>query len=213
MPFQPIASTLVMLQVCASQMDRQKAASCSGAPEAGDQANASGRQLFVQFKQLLAAAEAKVSGYDKLNALLQSEQRSVGHLEQALQLQQRHIERFSAQDLLVAQLTQHMAIQTQSLEQVQNTCNLQSQQLASVKAEAQRLHQEVGQKRKRTEALEWHSACQQQSIDQLERKLQEYKRICSNAVRESQVSIHFTLCSYHVSALHAYMKSLCTCTA
>ncbi len=142
-----------------SVMDCQLVASSSTACEAGDAVNASGRQLFAQFKQLLEAAEAKVTGYDELHALLQNEQRSVGQLERALQLQQRHIDRFTAQDLLLAQLTQQMAIQAQALEQLQSTCRQQKQQLASAKAEASQLQQEVGHKRKRIEALEWHGAC------------------------------------------------------
>lgn len=168
-------------------MDCQLVASSSTTSEAGDAVNASGRQLFAQFKQLLEAAEAKVTGYDELHALLQNEQRSVGQLERALQLQQRHIDRFTAQDLLLAQLTQQMAIQTQALEQLQGTCRQHKQQLASAKAEASQLQQEVGHKRKRIDALEWHGACQEQSISKLEHRVHEYKRICSYVARESQV--------------------------
>ncbi|KAA6427373.1 MAG: hypothetical protein FRX49_02037 [Trebouxia sp. A1-2] len=167
-------------------MDCQLVASSSSTSEARDAVNASGRQLFAQFKQLLEAAEAKVTGYDELHALLQNEQRSVGQLERALQLQQRHIDRFTAQDLLLAQLTQQMGIQAQALEQLQNTCRHQKQQLASAKAEASQLQQEVGHRRKRIEALEWHGACQEQSISKLEHRVHEYKRICAYVARESQ---------------------------
>lgn len=168
-------------------MDRQSGASSCETTEARDISNASGRQLFAHFKQLLEAAEAKVTGYDELHALLQNEQRSVGQLERALQLQQRHIDRFTAQDLLLAQLTQQMAIQSQALEQLQKTCRQQNQQLSAVKSEALTYQQEVGQKRKRIEGLESHKACQEQSIGKLEQKIQEYKRICSFVARESQV--------------------------
>ncbi len=168
-------------------MECQLVAPSSTSSEAGDAVNTSGRQLFAQFKQLLEAAEATVTGYDELHALLQNEQRSVGQLERALQLQQRHIDRFTAQDLLLAQLTQQMAIQAQALEQLQSTSRQQKQQLAAATAEVSQRQQEVGHKRKRIEALEWHVACQEQSISKLEHKVHEYKRICSYVARESQV--------------------------
>ncbi|KAL0031901.1 hypothetical protein WJX79_004281 [Trebouxia sp. C0005] len=41
-------------------------------------------------------------------------------------------------------------------------------------------------KRKRIEALEWHGACQEQSISKLEHRVHEYKRICAYVARESQ---------------------------
>ena len=182
-------------------MDCQLVASSSSTSEARDAVNASGRQLFAQFKQLLEAAEAKVTGYDELHALLQNEQRSVGQLERALQLQQRHIDRFTAQDLLLAQLTQQMGIQAQALEQLQNTCRHQKQQLASAKAEASQLQQEVGHRRKRIEALEWHGACQEQSISKLEHRVHEYKRICAYVARESQVWPGETPCMYSAHVL------------
>ncbi|KAL0024429.1 hypothetical protein WJX77_002107 [Trebouxia sp. C0004] len=142
--------------------------------------------MFTQFKQLLTAAEAKATGYDELHALLHIEPRSVGQLERALKLQQRHIDRFTAQDLLLAQFTQQMAIQAQAMEQLQSTCRQQKQQLASAKAQAAQLQQEVGHKRKRIEALQWQSAGQEQSISKLENRVHEYKRICSYVARESQ---------------------------
>ena len=184
-------------------MDCQLVPSSSTTSEAGDAVNASGKQLFAQFKQLLEAAEAKVTGYGELHALLQNEQRSVGQLERALQLQQRHIDRFTAQDLLLAQLTQQMAIQTQALEQLQGTCRQQKQQLVSAKAEASQLQQEVGHKRKRIEALEWHGACQEQSISKLEHRVYEYKHICSYVARESQVRTCETPCTYSAHILCA----------
>jgi len=182
-------------------VDCQLVASSSTTSEAGDAVNASGRQLFAQFKQLLEAAEAKVTGFDELHALLQNEQRSVGQLERALQLQQRHIDRFTAQDLLLAQLTQQMAIQAHAWEQLQATCRQQQQQLAAAKAEASQLQQEVGHKRKRIEALEWHGACQEQSISKLEHKTCEYKRICSYVARESQVRTFETPYMYQAHIL------------
>ena len=171
-------------------MDVHLGPSSSATSEASDPANAPGSQLFAQFKQLLAAAEAKVTAYDELHALLRTEQRSVGELERALGLQQKHIDRFTAQDLLLAQLTQQMGLQSHALEQLQKTCWHQGQQLAALKAEASSLQQEVGHKRKRIASLEMHNGCQEGSIATLQRKLQDYQRICSFVARESQVRLY-----------------------
>ena len=171
--------------------------------------HASGMQLVLQFKQLLAAVEAKVAGYDELKALLENEQRSVRQLERALQLQQRHIDKFSAQDLLLAQLTQQMALQAQTFEQLQSKHIQQAQNLASAKTDADRLEQEVGNKRKRIESLEWHGSRQNRSIKKLEHQLQQYKRICSYVTHKSRVSRsqRHHLCLYPTRALGLFMRS------
>ncbi len=80
-----------------------------------------------------------------------------------------------------------MALQGQALEQLQSTYCKQNQQLVVVKAEASQLLQEVGQKCKRIEALEWHGTYQERKVSTLEHRVQEYKRICTYVARESQV--------------------------
>lgn len=172
-------------------MDRNIGSSPSSAPPAADAldpiaANASSRQLFAQFKQLLEAAEAKVSGYHELHSMLQNEQRSVGQLERALHLQQRHIDRFTAQDLLVSQLTQQLSVQSQAVEQLQSSCSQHSQQLEKCQAHASALQQEVGQKRKRIDSLMEHGMYQDTRIRGLEKKLQQYKSLCAYFATESQ---------------------------
>ena len=171
-------------------MNRNIGSSPSVPPEALDaaSANATSKQLFAQFKQLLEAAEAKVSGYHELHAMLQNEQRSVGQLERALHLQQRHIDRFTAQDLLVSQLTQQLTVQSQAVEQLRSSCNQRSQQLESCQAHASALQQEVGQKRKRIDSLMEHGMYQDKRIRGLEKKLQQYKSLCSYVANESPVS-------------------------
>ena len=172
------------------EMDRHNVSSPSVNSEALDAAaaTASSRQLFAQFKNLLEAAEAKVTGYDELHAMLQSEQRSVGQLERALHMQQRHIDRFTAQDLLVSQLAQQLTVQSQNVEQLRTTCHQLSQQLESCQALAANLQQEVGQKRKRIDSLMEHGVFQEKRIRGLEKKLQQYKSLCSYIASESQVS-------------------------
>ncbi|KAL3132880.1 hypothetical protein ABBQ38_006799 [Trebouxia sp. C0009 RCD-2024] len=171
-------------------MDRKIGSSPSALPpaEALDAvaANASSRQLFAQFKQLLEAAKAKVSGYHELHSLLQNEQRSVGQLERALHLQQRHIDRFTAQDLLVSQLTQQLTVQSQAVERLQSSCSQRLQQLEECQAHASALQQEVGQKRKRIDSLMEHGMYQDKRIRGLEKKLQQYKSLCSYVASESQ---------------------------
>ena len=170
-------------------MDRRSGASSSlTAEDGGVPQHASGMQLVLQFKQLLAAAEEKVSGYDELKALLENEQQSVRQLERALQLQQKHIDKFSAQDMLLAHLTQQMAMQARTFQQLESKNIQQAHNLALAKTDADRLEQEIGQKRKRIETLEYHDLCQSQSIKKLGHQLQQYKRICSYVAHESQVS-------------------------
>lgn len=210
-------------------MDRNIGSSPSSAPPAADAldpiaANASSRQLFAQFKQLLEAAEAKVSGYHELHSMLQNEQRSVGQLERALHLQQRHIDRFTAQDLLVSQLTQQLSVQSQAVEQLQSSCSQHSQQLEKCQAHASALQQEVGQKRKRIDSLMEHGMYQDTRIRGLEKKLQQYKSLCAYFATESQVG-HYSSkthqppfqfpvalivgCDYYTSTLPAAAASHC----
>ena len=172
------------------EMDRHNVSSPSVNSEALDAAaaTASSRQLFAQFKNLLEAAEAKVTGYDELHAMLQNEQRSVSQLERALHMQQRHIDRFTAQDLLVSQLTQQLNVQSQNIEQLRTTCLRRSQQVESCQARAANLQQEVGQKRKRIDSLMEHGVFQEKRIRGLEKKLMQYQSLYSYIASESQVS-------------------------
>ncbi|DBB04334.1 hypothetical protein WJX77_010670 [Trebouxia sp. C0004] len=135
--------------------------------------------MFSQFKQLIDAAEAKVSGFDKLQVSLQASQKEVTMLEQLVQTQQKQLESFSAQDQLVSQLTRRLAAQSQALEQLEVSSQHREKQFDVVQSQAIVLQQEVGQKRKRIQDLESDGTFKVQKIQQLQHKLQEYRGICS----------------------------------
>ena len=171
-------------------MDRHNDPSPSVSSKALDAAaaSASSRKLSAQFQNLLAAAEVKVTGYDELRAMLQNEQQSVGQLERAVHMQQRRIDRFTSQDLLVSQLTQQLNMQSQNVQQLRSTCQQHSQQLESCQAHAANLQQQVGQKRKRIDSLINHGALQEKRIHGLEKRLQQCKTLCSYTASKIQVS-------------------------
>ncbi len=75
--------------------------------------------LFSQLKELLDTAEAKSIGYDDLQLSLQNEKRSVDQLRRALETQQRQIDSFVTQDVLVSQLTSQLAAQSKTIEQME----------------------------------------------------------------------------------------------
>ncbi|DBA78138.1 TPA: hypothetical protein ACH3X2_008106 [Trebouxia sp. C0005] len=135
--------------------------------------------MFSQFKQLIDAAEAKVSGFDELQFSLQASQKKVTRLEQLVQTQQKQLESFSAQDQLVSQLTRQLAAQSQALEQLEASSQRREKRFEAVQSQAVFLQQEVGQKRKRIQDLESDGTSKVQKIQQLQHKLQEYRGICS----------------------------------
>ena len=143
--------------------------------------------MFSQFKQLLDAAEAKVSGFDELHASLQATQKEVKRLEQVVQTQQQQLDSFSAQDQLVAQLTRRLAAQSQALEQLETSNERREKQYDTVQTQAAALQQEVGQKRKRIQDLESDGTCKVQKIEHLEQRLEEYRSICSYVTAHTQV--------------------------
>lgn len=143
--------------------------------------------MFSQFKQLIDAAEAKVSGFDELQVSLQTSQKEVKRLEQLVQTQQKQLESFSAQDQLVSQLTRRLAAQSQALEQLEASTQRREKQFEAVKSQAVVLQQEVGQKRKRIQDLESDGTSKIHKIQQLQHKLQEYRGICSYVSLHTQV--------------------------
>ncbi len=143
--------------------------------------------MFSQFKQLIDAAEAKVSGFDELQASLQASQKEVTRLEQLVQTQQKQLESFSAQDQLVSQLTRRLAAQSQALEQLEASSQRREKQFEAAQSQAVFLQQEVGQKRKHIQDLESDGNFKVQKIQQLHHKLQEYRGICSYVSLHTQV--------------------------
>ena len=146
--------------------------------------------LFHQFKEILDSAEAKVVGYDQLQASLQNEKRSVEHLKQALSAQQHKLDSFHSQEALVAKLTCQLADKTEALERLEARCRQQTEQHDSAQTEAAATQLELGLKRKRVDELERDSSSKQQRVERLEQELQEYQGLCAYVAAHTQVRHH-----------------------
>ncbi|DBB04332.1 hypothetical protein WJX77_004983 [Trebouxia sp. C0004] len=142
--------------------------------------------LFSQLKELLDTAEAKSIGYDNLQLSLQDEKRSVEQLRRAFEAQQRQIDSFVTQDVLVSHLTSQLAAQSKAIEQMESKLQQQEQQYHSAQTQATASQQELGHKRKRIQELEHEGSNKQQKIEQLGEQLAEYKDICSYVVTHTQ---------------------------
>lgn len=143
--------------------------------------------LFSQLKELLDTAEAKSTGYDDLQLSLQNEKRSVEQLRRALETQQRQIDSFVTQDVLVSQLTSQLAVQSKAIEQMEARLQQQEQLYYSAQTQATASQQELGHKRKRIQELELEGSSKQQKIEQLGEQLADYKDICSYVMTHTQV--------------------------
>lgn len=143
--------------------------------------------LFSQLKELLDTAEAKSIGYDDLQLSLQNEKRSVDQLRRALETQQRQIDSFVTQDVLVSQLTSQLAAQSKTIEQMEARVQQQEKLYYSVQTQATAFQQELGHKRKRIQELELEGSSKQQKLDQLGEQLADYKDICSYVMTHTQV--------------------------
>ncbi|KAL0048769.1 hypothetical protein WJX82_010587 [Trebouxia sp. C0006] len=142
--------------------------------------------LFSQLKELLDTAEAKSIGYDDLQLSLQNEKRSVDQLRRALETQQRQIDSFVTQDVLVSQLTSQLAAQSKTIEQIEARVQQQEKLYYSVQTQATAFQQELGHKRKRIQELELEGSSKQQKLDQLGEQLADYKDICSYVMTHTQ---------------------------
>jgi len=143
--------------------------------------------LFSQLKELLDTAEAKSIGYDDLQVCLQNEKRSVEQLRRALETQQRQIDSFVTQDVLVSQLTSQLAAQTKTIEQMEARVQQQEKLYYFAQTQATASQQELGHKRKRIQELEVEGSSKQQKIEQLGEQLADYKDICSYVMTHTQV--------------------------
>jgi len=143
--------------------------------------------LFSQLKELLDTAEAKSIGYDDLQLSLQNEKRSVEQLRRALETQQRQIDSFVTQDVLVSQLTSQLAAQSKAIEQKEARLRQQEQLCYSAQTQATASQQELGHKRKRIQELELEGSIKQQKLEQLGEQLADYKDICSYVMTHTQV--------------------------
>ncbi|KAL0027597.1 hypothetical protein WJX79_000635 [Trebouxia sp. C0005] len=142
--------------------------------------------LFSQLKELLDTAEAKSIGYDDLQLSLQNEKRSVEQLRRALETQQRQIDNFVTQDVLVLQLTSQLAAQSKAIEQMEGRLQQQEQLYNSAQMQATASQQELGHKRKRIQELELEGSSKQQNIEQLGEQLADYKDVCSYVMTHTQ---------------------------
>lgn len=142
--------------------------------------------LFSQLKELLDTAEAKSIGYDDLQLSLQNEKRSVEQLRRALETQQRQIDSFVTQEVLVAQLTSQLAAQSKAIEQMEAKLQQQEQLFYSAQTHATASQQELGHKRKRIHELELEGSSKQQKLKQLGEQLADYKDICSYVMTHTQ---------------------------
>lgn len=145
--------------------------------------------LFSQLKELLDTAEAKSIGYDDLQLSLQNEKRSVEQLRRALETQQRQIDNFVTQDVLVLQLTSQLAAQSKAIEQMEGRLQQQEQLYNSAQMQATASQQELGHKRKRIQELELEGSSKQQNIEQLGEQLADYKDVCSYVMTHTQVRV------------------------
>lgn len=157
-------------------------------------ASVSSMYLFAQIKGILEAAEAKVAGYDELSSLLETEQRSVGQLQRALQMQHRHIENS----------TRQLAAHEQALERLQDYCRTLEEQLNSAQTRIVALQQENSCKRLKLSQpapatvpvqLEKSGVSSEQDrIAVLEQRLQSYESICSYVALQTKVQFTPTFC-------------------
>lgn len=143
--------------------------------------------FFSQLKELLDTAEAKSIGYDDLQLSLQNEKRSVEQLRRSLETQQRQIDNFVTQNVLVSQLTSQLAAQSKTIEQMETRLQQQEKLCYSVQTQATASQQELGHKRKRIQELEVEGSSKQQKIEQLGEQLADYKDICSYVMMHTQV--------------------------
>ena len=165
--------------------------------------NASSRQLVALFKHLLERLEAKPTGCDDLQDVVQTRQPSAGQLGRTSQLQQSDGDGFTAHEILMSQLIQQLNVQSQAVEQLQNNCQRRQQQFDSSRAHAAELQQEVGQKRKRIASLTGYEGFQEKKIRTLEKKLQHYRNLCLYIATASEVS-HSVTARRSMKQLHEY---------
>jgi len=189
------------------QMAQQDSNSSPAEPKPEQASNLpSCNMLFSQLKELLDTAEAKSIGYDNLQLSLQNEKRSVEQLRRALETQQRQIDSFVTQDVLVSQLTSQLAAQSKAIEQMEAKVQQQEQQYYSAQTQATASQQELGHKRKRIQELEHEGSNKQHKIQQLGEQLADYKDICSYVMIHTQVRM--VLSSHSAASLVTWVLKL-----
>ena len=148
------------------------------------------QQLIDQLTQLLSVlqrAHGVLPGYDEIAARQSINQHHVQQLRSGQQLQQEQRDKWVAQELLVTQLTQQLAAYAEALDQLHNICQQQELRVRATQTQASGLQQQLGQKHKRIRELEADSLSKDNKIQDLEARLQKYRRLCSYVTANSQV--------------------------
>ncbi|DBA78145.1 TPA: hypothetical protein ACH3X2_008112 [Trebouxia sp. C0005] len=151
------------------------------------------QQLIDQLTQLLSVlqrAHGVLPGYDEIAARQSINQHHVQQLHSGQQLQQEQRDKWVAQELLMTQLTQQLAAYAEALDQLHNICQQQELRVRAIQTHASALQQQLGQKHKRIRELESDSLSKDSKIQDLEARLQKYRRLCSYVTANSQELEH-----------------------
>ena len=153
-------------------------------------ATGTSQQLIDQLSQLIGLLQkghGVLPGFDELLTRQRAEEQLAQQLHGAQQLQREQIERWVAQELLVTQLTQQLAVYAQALDQLRSICQNQEVHVSAVQIHAADLQQQLGQKHKRAEGLEHDSLDKDKRIEDLEEQLRKYRKLCSYITTTSEV--------------------------
>lgn len=154
------------------------------------------QQLIEQLSQLiglLQKGQGALPGFDELLARQRAEEQFAQQLHGAQQLQRQQIDKWVAQELLVTQLTEQLAVYAQALDQLRSICQQQEVQVTAVQEHAANLQQQLGQKHKSIEGLQHDTTARDRRIEDLETRLHKYRKLCSYVTTSSQVHIAVTL--------------------
>ena len=172
-------------------MDQPQTARDDTAPSGSAVSTTEGtpQQLIDQLTQLLRVlqrAHGVLPGYDEVAARHTVDQNHAQQLHAGQQLQQEQKDKWVAQELLVTQLSQQLAY-AEALEQLHSICQQQELRVGAIQTHAVGLQQQLGQKHKRMQELELDSISKDHRIQDLESRLQKYRRLCSYVTANSQV--------------------------
>lgn len=170
------------------------------------------QQLIDQLTQLLEVlqrAHGVLPGYDEVAARHSVGQNHAQQLHGGQQLQQEQRDKWVAQELLVTQLSQQLAAYAEALEQLHSICQQQELRVGAIQTHAVGLQQQLGQKHKRIRELELDSVSKEHRIQDLESRLQKYRRLCSYVTANSQVKHPFAMPSCLRTLLHTFLYAPC----
>ncbi|KAL3142048.1 hypothetical protein ABBQ32_004678 [Trebouxia sp. C0010 RCD-2024] len=146
------------------------------------------QQLIEQLSQLIVLLQkghGNLPGFDELWTRQRTEEQLTQELHGAQQQQREH-EKWVAQELLLAQLAQQLAIYAQDLHHLRGICQHQDSRVSAVQQHAAQLEQQLGQKHHRIEQLEQDSTARDQHIVDLEVRLHKYRSLCAYVTTSAQ---------------------------